>query len=299
MLEFRTIDISDKKWICECLARSDFRGCEYSFANNMAWRRMADTHITRSGEFYISVSSKYGIYFTFPSGGDRNTSSLTYKNVFEEMRKYSELNGQPLAISSVSKEYFPLFEELYSGQYEISTDPAYWDYVYNSSDLITLSGRKYHSKRNHLKKIKGDEYSYSKLTDNDIDDCLSFAVSSYNKNKAYDDFSQVCEQFAIDTYFRYYHELGLKGGVLKKSGKVIAFTLGERLNSDTFGVHIEKAEPLIDGAYPAINNYFAAENASELLYINREEDLGIEGLRKAKQSYHPAFMIEKYTLKFR
>ena len=162
-----------------------------------------------------------------------------------------------------------------------------------------LSGRKYHSKRNHLKKIKGDEYSYSKLTDNDIDDCLSFAVSSYNKNKAYDDFSQVCEQFAIDTYFRYYHELGLKGGVLKKDGKVIAFTLGERLNSDTFGVHIEKAEPLIDGAYPAINNYFAAENASELLYINREEDLGIEGLRKAKQSYHPAFMIEKYTLKFR
>ncbi|MBQ5311171.1 MAG: DUF2156 domain-containing protein, partial [Oscillospiraceae bacterium] len=147
-----------------------------------------------------------------------------------------------------------------------------------------------------LKKLT--DFVYSEITDNDIDDCISFAVASYNKNSAYDDYSQVCEQFAIDTFFRYYHELGLFGGVLRKDGRVIGFTIGERLNSDTLGVHIEKADASVDGAYPAINNLFAKAHAADLSYINREEDLGIEGLRKAKQSYHPAFMIEKYTLRF-
>ena len=299
MLELRTIDISDKDWICRALTRSDFRGCEYSFANNMAWRRMADTQITRISSFYLPVSSKYGIRYTFPSGGDKDTPLSAYRKLFELMRKNSEEQGQPLVISSVTKDNIGIFEELYSGRYDTETDTADWDYVYNSSDLTELSGRKYHGKRNHLKKISGDEYEYTELSDADIDDCLSFAVNSYNMNRAYDDHSQVCEQFAIDTYFRYYHELGLCGGVLRKNGKVIAFTIGERLNSDTFGVHIEKADPSIEGAYPAINNFFARAHASHLRYINREEDLGIEGLRKAKQSYHPVFMIEKYTVKFR
>ena len=212
------------------------------------------------------------------------------------LRRNSEENNIPFAVSSVTKDNIGIFEELYNGGYTISTDEGAWDYVYNASDLIGLSGRKYHGKRNHIKKLTG--YDYKEITDNDIDDCISFAVNSYNKNSAYDDFSQVCEQYAIDTFFRYYHELGLYGGVLRRDGQVIGFTIGEKLCSDTLGVHIEKADASVEGAYPVINNLFAAAHANGFDYINREEDLGIEGLRKAKRSYHPAFMIEKYTLRF-
>jgi len=294
MLDFKIIELSDKPWIDSLLKLSDFRGCEYCFANNMAWRRMYDTKITRYKDFYISCSESDGVYFTFPAGtGD-------YKDVFEEMKKYSEEKGSPLVIGSVTPDKFQLFSELFPEEsYEITADPDGWDYVYNSSDLAELRGKKYHGKRNHLKKLLAMDYSYEPLTEKDFDDCISYAVHTYNRDSAYDDRSKVCEQFAINTYFENFCELGLSGGVLRVGGKIAGFTIGERINSDTVGVHIEKAEALIDGAYPAINQMFSQSVSNEFRYINREEDLGIEGLRKAKRSYHPAFMIEKHIVKFR
>ena len=88
-------------------------------------------------------------------------------------------------------------------------------------------------------------------------------------------------------------EMGLKGGVLWAGGQVVAFTLGEELNQDMFVVHIEKALADIQGAYPMINQQFLIHEASQYSYVNREEDTGAEGLRKAKLSYYPAFLQEK------
>lgn len=294
MLDFKVIEMSDKPWIDSLLKISDFRGCEYCFANNMAWRRMYDTKITRYKDFYISCSFKDGIYFTFPAGGG------DYREVFGEMKKFAESHNFPLVINSVTPDKFSLFEELFlKDSYTISTDEGGWDYVYNSSDLAELKGKKYHGKRNHLKKLLEKNYSYEPLTEKDFDSCITYAVNTYNRDSAYDDYSKVCEQFAINTYFSNFRELGLCGGVLKMNGEIIAFTIGERINSDTLGVHIEKARADIDGAYPAINNLFVKSAGQDFAYINREEDLGIEGLRKAKRSYHPSFMIEKYTVKFK
>ncbi|MBQ5310849.1 MAG: hypothetical protein ILP19_02245, partial [Oscillospiraceae bacterium] len=138
MLELRTIDISDKDWICRALARSDLRGCEYSFANNMAWRRMYNTQIAEFDSFYISVSDNRRFY-TFPSGGDRDTPLSTYKRLFDALRHNSEQNNIPFAVSSVTKDNIGIFEELYKGEYTVTTDEGSWDYVYDSSDLIALS----------------------------------------------------------------------------------------------------------------------------------------------------------------
>lgn len=294
MLEFKTIELSDKPWIDELLRLSDFGGCEYCFANNMAWRRMYDTKITRFKDFYISCSFAEGVHFTFPAGrGD-------YGEVFGEMKKFSESMGYPLKINSVTPSQFGIFSELFpKDSYEITAYEDGWDYVYNVSDLANLSGKKYHGKRNHLKKLLSAEHEYSPLTEKDFDDCITYAAENYNRSSDYDDFSKVCEQFAINTYFENFHELGLFGGVLRMGGRLIAFTIGERINTTTAGVHIEKAEAGIDGAYPAINNYFAKSLEQGFTYVNREEDLGIEGLRKAKRSYHPAFMIEKHSVIFK
>lgn len=293
MLDFKVIELSDREWINKLLSLSDFRGCEYCFANNLAWRRMYETKITRYKDFYISCSFRKGIYFTFPAG------SGDYADVFSQMKSFAEKNSSPLVIGSVTPDKFPLFAELFpEDSYTISADEDGWDYVYNSSDLISLAGRKYHGKRNHLKKLPAD-CIYSPMTERDFDDCIAYAAGSYNRSDAYDDYSKVCEQFAIHTYFEHFNELGLMGGVLRRNGDIAAFTVGERINSDTLGVHIEKAESDIDGAYPAINNFFAKSAGKDFAYINREEDLGIEGLRKAKRSYHPAFMIEKHTVTFK
>lgn len=105
MLEFKVIELSDKPWIDSLLKISDFRGCEYCFANNMAWRRMHDTRITRFKDFYISCSFDGGIYFTFPAGGG------DYAEVLGEMKRFAEANGSPLVIDSVTPDLFPVFKE--------------------------------------------------------------------------------------------------------------------------------------------------------------------------------------------
>lgn len=294
MLEFKTIDLSDREWINELLAISDFRGCEYSFANNMAWRRLNDTQIARYKDFYISCSFEdKKPYFTFPTGrGD-------YKEVFAEMKKYAESFGVPLTVCSVTEQVLPMLNELFPDEFTIEKNEESFDYIYNAEDLIELKGKKYHNKRNHLSKFHQLNWSFEPLSEANHDECIALSVNSYNDKQMYDDKSGISEQFAIHTFLTHYNELNLKGGVLRVDEKVVAFTIGEKINSDTLCVHIEKAIADIPGCYACINNEFARYAATDCKYINREEDLGIEGLRKAKRSYYPAFMLEKSTITFK
>lgn len=293
MFEFRKIDISDKPWITELLRKSDFRGCEYSFANNMAWHRLYETKICRYKDFYISCSEKDGLHFTFPAGaGD-------YKEVLTLLRKYAEERGEPFVVTSVLKENLPLFEEYFPGEYTVENDESGNDYIYLAENLRELKGKKYHGKRNHLKRFYETDWRYSKMTERDFDECIEFAVKSYNENMSYDDESSVAEQFAINTFFNNFDALDLRGGVIRVGGKVEGFTIGSRINSDTMDIHVEKANAAINGAYTAIMNEFAKAESAEFTYINREEDLGLEGLRRSKRSYYPEFMLVKNTVIFK
>ena len=136
------------------------------------------------------------------------------------------------------------------------------------------------------------------MTPDDFDDCIAFSASFYNEKEGYLDPSSVAEQYAIHTFFTHFKTLGLQGGVLRVDGKLVAFTIGEPLNQNTYGVHIEKADVQYQGAYPAINQAFVEAVAASYAYVNREEDLGLEGLRQAKESYYPAILLEKATAVF-
>ncbi len=296
MLEFRDIAISDKEKINSALKKSDFRGCEYSFANNMAWRRLSGSKISFFKDFYISCAfdAEDDIpTFTFPAGeGD-------YCELFTELKNFTSALGKPLRICGVTDAFLPLFHELFPGQFECELDRDSSDYIYRSSDLINLAGKKYHAKRNHLARFRGLDYTFTPIGENDIDDCITFCTMTYNNKADSDSHSFVAEQYAINTYFTYFNELDLKGGIIRIDGKVAAVTVGEGLNSDTFCVHIEKADTSYNGIYAGINNAFAARFAADYEYINREEDLGIEGLRKAKLSYNPAFILNKHIITFK
>lgn len=293
MLNFRRININDRERAEEYLKLSDFQGCEYCFANNLAWHRLNDTEVAFYRQFYISKSVDGNtIYFTYPAGGG---------NIFDfidsQLVPYCKNSDIPLVICGVTKQNAELLKEHYGERAEISYDRDNSDYIYNADDLINLAGKKYHGKRNHIKRFKEKPWHYENLTPEHFENCIKFAAEFYNKGNSYTEFSAVVEQFAIDTYFKYYEQLNLKGGVLFREEKLVGFCIGERLNSNTIVVHIEKALAEIQGAYPTLCNEFLKANAQEFKYVNREEDLGIEGLRKSKLSYHPCFLTEKHTVK--
>lgn len=299
-MDFRKIQLSDKDWINECLAVSDFKGCEYSFANNLAWHRLNDTVITHYNDFYISCSFENGQpYFTFPAGVALDDNGKEkYIELFYELKKYVSDLGKSLILSSVTDENLEWIKDYYKDKITCSYDRNNSDYIYNADDLINLRGKKYHGKRNHIKRFMDNEWDYEDITSKLIDECIEFSTHFYNKSESYDDFSSVVEQYAINVFLTNMNHLGLNGAILRQNGAIVGFTIGEKLNSDTFVVHIEKAIAEIQGAYPMLCNQFAKHNAADCKYINREEDLGIDGLRKSKLSYNPAFLLNKNIITF-
>ncbi len=293
MFNFREITFEDKNWIDECLKFSDFQGCEYSFVNNFVWHRYFGTKICKYEGFYILCSDKYGLSFNFPSGnGD-------VVELINKLRNYADSLGEKLVVNSVTAENIKLFEENFYGEFDFVPSEDSFDYIYKVEELADLQGKKFQKKRNHLKKIENYNYSFGRITKEDFDDCIKFAAEHYNKDNSHEVQSKVVEQYAIDQMFTHFDNFGMLGGVLRVDGKVEGFTLASRLNSNTIDIHIEKANTEINGSYPALTNMFMKSVKGEFVYANREEDLGIEGLRKSKRSYYPEYLLEKYTIKFR
>lgn len=190
-----------------------------------------------------------------------------------------------------------------NGEFEFSTNRDDDDYVYNSVDLIKLSGRKFHSKKNHLNSFRKNytEAKYLPINNEIITLCKITINGWYKKRLALtpDDPFIGAERDAIIEVFNNFDKLKLKGGAIFLVNKVMAFTFGEQLNEDTAVIHVEKADPDVNGAYTAINQAFIENEWQDMTYINREEDMGIEGLRKAKESYRPVKMIKKFTAIFK
>lgn len=204
----------------------------------------------------------------------------------------------------LEKNFLEELEKYPAAKFETNFKSAYSDYVYNAEDLINLSGRKFHGKKNHLNQFYKDYpvAEYSPLTDEIIPQCLKLLESWYEIQLNFSEFAILRENLAhekaaISEIFSDFEYFGIKGGTMLFGQNVIAFTFGEQLNSDTAVIHVEKADPEIRGAFIAINQNFIENEWANMTYINREEDMGINGLRKAKESYRPVKMIEKFSAK--
>jgi uncharacterized protein len=173
----------------------------------------------------------------------------------------------------------------------------HFDYVYRRDDLVKLAGSKYRSKRNHINQLlRFYTFEYDLLQEKHIDDCLSLQEKWCQMNRCEDDLDLLSEDGAIREILTHYNDLQVQGAVIVIGGRVGAFTAGERLNNDTVVIHIEKADPDIPGLYPLINQEFCKNISDDAIFINREQDLGIDGLRKAKLSYYPDHFVEKYRI---
>lgn len=297
ILEFKNIEISDRPWADSLLSLSDYRATEYCFTSLYMWAPFYGTMIARYKDWLLirSDGGEFASYI-FPAGkGDM-------AEILEIMENDAARIGKKFALFAIEgiREKIDL---AFPGRYEFVPVRNSFDYIYDTQSMIALSGRKYQSKRNFISRFKAQQpdWKYEPLRSDNPDICraqLAECIEMTDKwcavNGCSHNESMHKESCAVRKVLKDFVALGLSGGLLRAGGRVVAYTIGERLNSDTFIVHVEKAFSDVTGAYPMINQAFLASEASGLKYVNREDDAGDEGLRKAKLSYHPAFMLEKY-----
>lgn len=295
-LVFRDIEITDKPWIDAALSRSQFRGCEYTFGNNFVWRRAYRIAIAQySGLYFVRWGMDDGGYkFSFPAGGNAQTG-------IELLREYTAENGIMLKMYANREAADEILALYPNASAEYDRDGS--DYVYLAEELAELKGKKFHAKRNHLNRFYENDWSFEPITADNLAECAEMNEKWCAENMCalgYDEQSRSKqdESCIVRCSFKYYDKLGYTGGLIRVNGAVQAFCFGEPSARDTFVVHVEKALRQYQGAYAAINQQFVKSLGGRYKYINREEDTGAENLRKAKLSYNPVFLEDKFDITF-
>ncbi|MEG1945743.1 MAG: phosphatidylglycerol lysyltransferase domain-containing protein [Lachnospiraceae bacterium] len=295
-IPFKKIELQDKTLIEYYLAQKTYRSCELIFANVYLWSKKfpVEFAIVEDTLIFRSFVERDGVSITFPAG-----KMEQIHKAMDTMITWFENEKQEMQMYLVQEQEFELLRLWYPGQFEIEYDRDAADYVYETEKLTTLAGKKLHGKRNHINKFKEiyPNWSYETLTTENVEDCFQMALKWREENQCEKDIEKRDEMCVTLNALRLLKELELQGGIIRVDGEVMAFCIGEALNPDTFVVHIEKAFAEIQGVYPMINQQFVAHEAQDYLYVNREDDAGLEGLRKAKLSYRPAFLVEKGMVK--
>ena len=292
-MEFHPIRAEDKEEFDRYFKELNSRNCDMCFATMFLWARHYEMTWTQTeGMLIIKVGSDDSDpSFYFPIGTGNPDKAL---KVIEE---YCSEKGKPVRLFCVSRENEQWLNENRPSLYTVTYNRDVEDYIYETEKLVRLSGRKYHGKKNHVNKFKRayPEWSYEPITDENREDCLQMLNEWKRLNSVEDDYEKHAESCVARNSLLQLEMLGEIGGAIRAGGRIVAFTIGERLNDDTFVVHIEKAFSDVPGAYAIVNQQFLEHEAGDFLYVNREDDAGEEGLRQAKVSYHPVFMIEKGT----
>ncbi len=291
MLDFQPITIDDKDIFDSFFLLSTFRNCDFSFSNVFCWKhKYQTTFVIKDGflliRFYAG-GKKAG--YMYPLGnGD-------LKKAVEMMMADAGERNELFRMYALTNEMFARINEVFPGRFNYQTNRNWSEYIYTSEDLITLKGKKLQSKRNHVNKFKRTyTYEYLPITPDIIPECLELYHKWCKENGGCAENESLKEEsFATRTAFENFEKLGLKGGTLRVNGEIVAYSYGQQLTPDTFGVHAEKSLYEIDGGFSMINQQFAEHECSGYAYINREEDLGLESLRQAKNSYHPVILLEK------
>lgn len=293
MITFKDITLQDKETLTTYTLNSCRRNCDLSFSNLCSWRFLYDTQFAIVDGFLV---------FKFWAGGElaymMPVGAGNLSPVLKELVEDAHREAHPFCMLGVCSCMREELEAILPGQFAFTTDRDYADYIYLRSDLSTLKGKKFQSKRNHINKFRNTypNHQYTPITPNRIQECLDLEAEWCKVNHCDQQEGTGNERRALIYALHHFEELGLTGGILHVDGKIVAFTFGMPINQDTFGVHVEKADTSIDGAYAVINYEFANHIPEQYTYINREEDLGLEGLRKAKLSYQPEIILEKYMV---
>ncbi len=273
-MQFKKVSMEHMAEIKKYLNQSGNRGCNYSVGNIIIWGEDLDLSYTVIGDSIVfrTITGEQAIYHIA-----EYTTDFPY--VIQQLTEDAGSLQKSVRFADLSREMADALEEAYPSVYRTEFDRDGSDYVYEVNALASLSGKKYHKKKNHVNRFKKNyAFTYEELTAENIPECIQMA-EKWRESREMND-SLRAEARALERAFRYYEELGFKGGVLRVEGRVAAFTFGEAVTEDTFVTHFEKALDDIPELYAVMNQQFAEHALAAYQYVNREEDLGVEGLRK-------------------
>lgn len=274
---------------------------EYTFTNLFAWIKTYDYRLSRLNDaLIIRKKTKDVVSFLQPLWTDDPlTAVLSCRDFLMDSSKTSE---PFLVVERVCEDVAEMIQQK-ADTFGLVVRPHRddFDYLYEIKDLVELSGRRYHKKRHHLNTfIKAHKYEYiplgSQTSSEFLQECQLFADRWCNEKECEKDTGLASEECAVSRMLAFFHVLGLKGGVIRINGEIVALTLAEALNPNTLVIHVEKAMSGVAGLYQAINWEFLRRDGGGYKYVNREQDLGVDGLRQAKLSYHPVKLVKKYDI---
>lgn len=297
MVEFKTVTLCDKKWVDELVMTENSPSADYNFGNIYIWDKYYRQLICPfEGRMLTKLRYEGRPAFVFPIG------SGPLRPAIEALREFAAYKGYALSIRGVTEKHKALLEEEYPGRFSYTEDENCADYIYLAEKLSTYSGKALHGKKNHCNRFEAEnDWDFVPLTRELIPGCLDMLDLWSEENAQRLDKSVAFEHDAIIRAFAAFERLGLEGGVLRAGGRIVGFSLGEMCSRDTFNVHFEKAEIELNGAYPMVcrelTRMLMAKHP-ELVYINREDDMGLESLRRSKLSYKPEFLLKKYTARW-
>ncbi|MBE6993065.1 MAG: DUF2156 domain-containing protein [Ruminococcaceae bacterium] len=296
MLTFKEVELSDKELLQPLLNCDGAIMADRTFASLYIWRNHYGVRYCIKDGFLYIRSNPQGdtlLYYMPLGAGD----------IVQAMQELeADAAGRPYQVVLLTAERKKELEERCPGKYVFTEDRDNFDYIYRAEDLVTLKGKKLHGKRNHINKFNAlynGRWRYEDIDHEIHRDAIHDYTIKWGKQRSgdgyEDDYKHELE--AIDCALSNFHALDVRGGILWVDGQIAGYTLGALTRPGVIDMMIEKADWDLDGAYTMINNQFAIHNFGDIEYVNREEDLGIEGLRTAKLSYYPAFLTEKYTLR--
>lgn len=287
---FHSPSLADAKWVTKAFDEGQTDCCEYCFGNIYMWSQIYDNKILNDNGIFVSADFTDKLVFCYPIGNGNKKATI------EKLIEYTKQRDIALEFFGMTEKDRDELNSMFPDEFEICEERDFFDYLYTSESLANLAGRKLASKRNHISYFERTfDWKYEPITLENIDQCklLNDHWEKLNREKNPEEIGEenTAIKIALDNYF----DLGFEGGLLTIQGEAVAFTFGEKLNNNTFCTHVEKAYSNIRGAYQMINREFAKQLKDRYEFINREEDTGSEGLRRAKLSYYPHRLIIKYS----
>ncbi len=293
-MNFRPLGLSDKATVQRFTLGSHHRNCDLNFMNLTSWRFLFGTELAEwDGKLIFRFTQRGHLAY------QAVVADGSWPETLELMAADARRLGHPLLLMGVCRHVVPEIEAAFPGRFKFTPSRDYCDYLYHREALATLAGKKLQPKRNHVNKFVRlyPDYRFAPLLREDIADCLALEQQwAAGRDSEGGMFDQESERRSMRYVFDHWSELDAVGGTLRVDGKLVAFTFGGPVNGDTFDVCVEKADTDYEGAYAVINRDFARSLPERYVYLNREEDLGIEGLRHAKLSYQPVALLEKFSV---
>lgn len=295
-IPFHPLTLSDKELIQQRVLHSECRNCDLNFMNLVSWRFLYDTEVADyNGWLLFRFKADGHLAYLAPVGNGN------WQGIMSELIEDSRLEGHPFLMLGVCENSLNMLDQAMPGYFYATADRNYTDYIYKRESLASLAGKKLQPKRNFANRFANHypDFETLPLTREFIPQCIELDTKWAGQKEVETDagrYTYDAERRSMLTAFEHWEDLDGRGLILRVGGEIVAFTYGAPINYDTFDVCVEKADTDYEGAFAVINREFARSLPERYIYLNREEDLGIEGLRHAKLSYHPEILLQKYTV---